>query len=586
MKRGRIWKALVASATVIALAAACTPAQTGSDGGLSEDSGLTIAQTQSFYSYNDRTSTTTAGANTTVLYMTRGAFNYYDDDLEVVEDPSYGTYEVISESPLTITYTINDDVAWSDGVAVDAADVLLQWAATSTSLNSETVNFDAHQTGLDLVTSVPEISEDGKSITLVYDEPFADWLNNITRATVPAHITASRALDIEDPTEAKQALITAVQERDETALAAIAEFWNTGFNFTSLPEDEGLYLSNGPYIISEFVENQHLTLVRNETYAGDLVPELDSITLRYYADPLGQVQALDNGEVDLINPQSTVDVIQALDDVDGIEVLTGVEGTYEVITLTMNNEGPFSAAGHGGDDERAAAVRTAFFKAVPRELILDNLIRPLNEDLEPRNSLTMPTDSPFYAELAEGNGLQETYGEYDPEGAKEILDGLGITEPVEVTFMYFGSNVRRQNTVALVQEQAEAAGFDVVLDGDDDMGNRLGGGSYDITIFGMSAMTTSVLSTAVTYQSDAGSNFNGYSNPQADDLFVRLGTATDEEDQRELLLELEQLIVADAPALPLYQWPGVVAWDDSFSGFSPISVQPNLFWNFWEWSTN
>lgn len=585
MKFGRMGAASTACILAGALLAACTPAQNDPSGGLSEETTMRVAQTQSFYSYNDRTSTTTAGANSTVLYLTRGAFNYYDDSLEIVEDSSYGTYDLVSESPLTITYTVNDDVVWSDGVAVDAADLLLQWAATSTALNSDAVNFDAHQTGLDLVTSVPEISDDGKSITLVYDEPFADWRNNITRATVPAHITASRALDIEDAAEAKEALITAIQDGDETALSAIAEFWNTGYNFTSLPEDDGLYVSSGPYIISEFVENQFLTLIRNESYAGDLVPELDTITLRYYADPLGQVQALDNGEVDLINPQSTVDVIQALEDVDGIELLTGVDGTYEVITLTLNNEGPFAAAGNGGDADRAAAMRAAFFKAVPRELIVDNLIKPLNEDTEPRNSLTMPTDSPFYDELADGNGLAEAYGSYDPEGAKQILEGLGITEPVDVTFMYFGSNVRRQNTVALVQEMAEAAGFNVIPDGDDDMGNRLGGGSYDVTIFGMSAMTTSVLNTAVTYQTGAGSNFNGYSNPEVDALFAQLGTTTDEDEQRSLLLELEQAIVVDAPALPLYQWPSVVAWNDSFAGFSPISVQPNLFWNFWEWSS-
>ena len=44
----------------------------------------------------------------------------------------------------------------------------------------------------------PEISDDGKSLTLTYTKPFADWAVDMFMY-VPAHITAEKALGLSDP---------------------------------------------------------------------------------------------------------------------------------------------------------------------------------------------------------------------------------------------------------------------------------------------------------------------------------------------------------------------------------------------------
>ena len=109
--------------------------------------------------------------------------------------------------------------------AVDAADMMLQWAALSGALNTvegdaverdpETgapaesaggqVFFDGQTPGMSLVSETPEISDDNKSITLVYDKPFADWEDAFDTGA-PGHATAMKALNISDPQEAKDAL--------------------------------------------------------------------------------------------------------------------------------------------------------------------------------------------------------------------------------------------------------------------------------------------------------------------------------------------------------------------------------------------
>ena len=186
-----------------------------------EGSSISVAWNQAFYSYNPDTSFGNATANANIVYMSNSGFNYYNNEPALVRDESFGTYEIVSEDPLTVQYTINDDTQWSDGTEVDAADMLLAWVANSGVLNTpdfdpseftdpdtgeftdeyptDVVFFDGSiGSGLELVSQTPEI--DGKTITLVYDDFFVDW-ELVFDVGMPAHITAGKALEIEDPAE-------------------------------------------------------------------------------------------------------------------------------------------------------------------------------------------------------------------------------------------------------------------------------------------------------------------------------------------------------------------------------------------------
>ena len=62
--------------------------------------------------------------------MDVGGFTYFDADLNLINNDQFGTCTIESLDPLTITYRINEGVTWTDGVQVDAADMLLYWALT------------------------------------------------------------------------------------------------------------------------------------------------------------------------------------------------------------------------------------------------------------------------------------------------------------------------------------------------------------------------------------------------------------------------------------------------------------------------
>lgn len=561
-----------------------------------EDSTVTVAWNQPFYSYNGNTSFGNATANNNIIYSTNSWFNYYNDVPELVQDTSFGSYELVSEDPLVVTYTVNEGVVWSDGTPVDAGDLLLVWAANSGVLNdgdfdpseftdpdtgeftedypTDVVFFDgAIGAGLERVVETPELGDDGRSITLTYDSQFVDWELAFPQG-LPAHVVAKNALGIEDNAEAEDALIAAIQDDDREALAAISSFWNSGFNFSEMPSDPELVLATGPYVITDFVADQYIELTANEAYVGDHTPQVQTVTVRFIPDPLAAVQALENGEVDIIQPQATADVADALAAIDGITVLGGYEGTYEHIDLQFDQ----SKSGHFNNP----LIREAFLKTVPRQQIVDNLIVPLQPDAEVRNSQMFLPGAEGYDEAVETNGMAE-FTEPDIEGAIALLAEAGVTNP-EVCILYATNNPRRVNEFALIQASAAQAGFNVTDCGSPQWGGLLGtAGAYDASFFGWQSTSLGVTNASANYRTGGINNLNFYSNSEVDDLLSELDTTFDTERQIEIQLEIDRLLMEDFYGLTIFQFPSTAAYSDRVTNISPSTLAPTIFWNIWEW---
>jgi peptide/nickel transport system substrate-binding protein len=566
------------------------------ESGLDEGTSVSAAWNQAFYAYNGNTSYGNATANANIIYLTNPGFNYYNNVPELVTNDSFGTYELVSEDPLTVAYTIADGVEWSDGTPIDAADLLLSWAANSNAFNDpdfdpsefqdpetgaitedfpeDQVYFDGGGSGLDLVDEVPEISNDGKTVTLVYSEPHVDWQVQFD-IDLPAHVVAGEALGIDDPAEAKQALIEAIQNNDAADLAPIANTWNTAFNFTEMPENEALVVSSGPYTISEFVADQYITLKANENYTGDLKPNIEELTIRFIGDPLAAVTALENGEVDVISPQSTTDVVEALEAVDGVEIIKGLEGTYEHVDLQFDQ----SKSGHF-DDQR---IREAFLKTIPRQQIVDTLIKPIiGDEAIVRNSQLFVPGAEGYDEAVAANG-SDAYTDVDIEGAQALLAEAGVENP-EVCMLFDSENPRRVNEFAIIQESAAQAGFNVTDCSDAGWGGLLGTpGAYDASLFGWQSTGLAVTEPRANYVPDGINNLNYYENEEVTALFDELGGTFDQAEQIRILTEVDAHLWADAYGVTIFQFPAVTGVKSTITGVDPSILAPTIFWNAWDW---
>ena len=596
---------LAAGASVAAAAmvlTACTPPGGNDEEGGSDDSIVNVGWNESFRSMNTMTANGNAVSNAILTYMMNDNFGYYDGDLEV-QDGALGSVEQVSEDPLKVKYTFNDDAKWSDGTPVDAADLALTWAGTSANFNTvesnnaddgsvkendaKTVYFDSSTAGSALIKDFPEISDDGKEITFEYSKPYADWQTEFGVGAdgvgVPAHIVAKKALGVDDAAEGKQAILDAIKDKDTEALSKISNTWNTGFDFTSMPDDEDLLVHSGPYKMTDFVEGQYVTLELDDNYSGPLKPKVNTVTVRYNGDPMAMVQAIENGEVDVTQPQATADVLSAAEGLDGVTVDAADGATYEHVDFTFDNKGSFDPASYGGDEDTAKKVRQAFLKTVPRQDIVDKIIKPLNENAQVRDSFTQAPGSPMYDGIVEGNGMKDLES-VDIDGAKKLLEDAGVDSP-SVRVMYDNTNSRRQQEFQLIKESAEKAGFKMEDVGDVNWGTRLGDGTYDVSLFGWQSEGTGVTDTDANYRTGAQNNYGGYSNEKTDKILDKL-LVSSEDEQEDLSTQLEKQLTEDAFGAPIFQFPELTIYRDSISNVKSTSVSPTMFWNYWEWEVN
>lgn len=603
LEEGILRRITMASAVVaLLLLAGCT---TGSQ--LVDGSSVTVAVAESFTSYNPNTGYGSAVAtNPSVVAATNSSFASYDATLELVPDESFGSYELVSERPLTVRYTIAPGVRWSDGVEVDAADLLLSWAANSTSLNDagfdpaeyidqgtgmfsdgfplDVVYFDGFTgNALQHVTQTPQVSDDARSITLVFDEYVADW-QLLFGVGVPAHVVARQALTVDgekitDAAEAKAAIVDAIEQRDESRLARLSRTWNTAFNFTETPKDRELLVSNGPYTISEIVAGDHLTLVANPEYRGEHSPRIAEITVRFISDPLQAVRGLENGDVDVIAPQATAEVVGALEEISGIRVMHGVDGAYEQLELQ------FDGGASGAFDD--PLVREAFLHVVPRESIVDELVRPVQADAEPRLShVFMPGEAGYDDAVPLRDAAR--FDGVDVKAATTLLAQAAASDPSlaspTVCILFDPANPRRLAEFQLIQASAAPAGFQVTDCSTGDWQELLGvPAAYDAALYGLRVRNLSVATVESRLRTGSSLNFSHYSNATVDAMLDELARGVTAGERRELLAAIDARLWADSFGMPLYQFPVVTAVSERVDGVRRAPFAATVLGNPWEW---
>lgn len=572
----------------------------GSGGGLKSSKSINVSFNQPFFSANSNTDHGNATANNNILYMMNDSFTYYNPDLKHVPNNSFGTMKKISSKPLKVQYKLADTAKWSDGTPVTAADMLLNWAAQSTHFNTvsadkgvnkagnpkkqsgKNVFFESSDPGLQLVKKMPKVSDDNKTVTVKYSKPFVDWKDELTDAGVPAHVVARHALGVKDAKKGNDAIMKALKSNDKKKLSKIANFWNTGFDFKSTPKDMSVAMGDGPMKLKSYKKDQYITLEKNKNYKGSHKPKLDKITVRYEGKPMSAVQALDNGEVDMIQPQSTNDVLKATKKLKKVKYKTGDDATYEHIDFAMNNKGPFDPKAYGGDKDKARMVRQAFLDTVPRKQMVNKLIEPLKPGAKVRDSFTTTPGAPGYDQIAKANKMSST-DKVDIDKAKSLLKKAGKSHP-KVRVMTDKNNSRRQQEYQLIAESAKKAGFKMVNASSPDWGELLTQTSkYDMALFGWQSTSTGVSESVANYITGGQNNYYGYSNKKVDKWLKELQVSTSQDQATDLLKKVERQLVKDAFGDTIFQFPQLTAWNKKVQNASTMTLAPTNYWNFWRW---
>ena len=524
-----------------------------------------------FLSYNGLQSNTYTTYNSAVVDRMFSSFWYFGTDGSIIPNKDFGTYEKTSDDPLTVKYTISDDAKWSDGTPVTAGDFIFHWAA-----NNDTVKAEGSETPLfdsisfeqgKYIPEAPEGEADGKEFTVTYPEPYADWEILISTA-LPAHIVAKEAgMSFEE-------LVTAAKEKDVEALTPAAEFWNDGWDFSpgELP-DASLVPSMGPYKFKDggWQAGQSITLEANPEYWGT-PPATKELVLRF-ADPKTHVQALQNGDLDVIEPQATVDTLQQLEGLgDDVNVQTGDQLTWEHVDYNR---------GEGSVFADSPELREAFALCLPRQQIVDNLIKPIYADAQVMNAREVFPFQENYQEVVD-EAYPEEMDEPNIEKAKELVEKSGVSTPT-VRLGYQAGNQRRTETVALIKSSCDQAGFDV-QDANSPVFFKevMPAGDYDAALYAW-AGSGQKASGANIYQSDGAQNQQSYNNPEVDAAWDKLATSLDENEQLEQVKTIEKLLWEDFQAIPLYAHPGLVGHKADVANVRDTAAQSGALWNVEQW---
>lgn len=524
-----------------------------------------------FLSYNGLQSNTYTTYNSAVVDRMFPSFWYFGTDGSIIPNEDLGTYEKTSDDPLTVKYTINDDAKWSDGTPVTAGDFIVHWAA-----NNDTVKAEGSETPLfdsisfeqgKYIPEAPEGEADGKEFTVTYPEPYADWEILINTA-LPAHIVAKEAgMSFEE-------LVTAAKEKDVEALTPAAKFWNDGWDFSpgELP-DASLVPSMGPYKFKDggWQAGQSITLEANPEYWG--TPAATKELVLRFADPKTHVQALQNGDLDVIEPQATVDTLQQLEGLgDSVNVQTGDQLTWEHVDYNR---------GEGSVFADSPELREAFALCLPRQQIVDNLIKPIYADAQVMNLREVFPFQDKYQEVVDAAYPKEM-DEPNIEKAKELVEKSGVSKPT-VRLGYQAGNQRRTETVALIKSSCDQAGFDV-QDANSPVFFKevMPAGDYDAALYAWAGSGQKAIGANI-YQSDGAQNQQSYNNPEVDAAWDKLATSLDENEQLEQVKTIEKLLWEDFQAIPLYAHPGLVGHKADVANVRDTAAQQGALWNVEQW---
>ncbi|WP_353987577.1 ABC transporter substrate-binding protein [Ruicaihuangia caeni] len=551
--------------------------------------------------------------------------------MEIVSDDPFAVRYVLDERatwsdgvPVTAADLLLEWAANSGAVnerGLDRADAIdSESGEPLPGLEDDAVFFDpAPNSPLRQASRTPQlVDDDDRAFTLIWDEPFADWEFALA-PSVPAHVVAHLALDAEiattdaaaaaaqrvadailavaapavaeppaDDSDASGASDASDASDDDVAgkrgtddasaeLASIARAWNTGFDLRGdggTSDADPIFVSSGPYRVSS-VSGGVATLVANREYRGDRRPGVETIELRAAGDPLESVHALGAGEVDVIAPAPSREILDALDALDGVEVVTGLDGMFEHLDFRF-------AKSRNGDIERPE-LRRAILSLLSSKSLLDAKDSGAPPGAVQRDSFVLAPGQRGYDAAVDGTAEARPEPQKASRVKRELADA-GIVDP-ELCVLFDPANPRRSAEFEHVRATLSPAGIRVTDCSDPDWIEVIGDpGVWDAALFGWRATNPGVtgLSTRL-HSTEGASNFSYYADDEVDRLLGELHAATDDGDRRDLLVAIDERLWDDAYGVPLYQYPALVAHTDAVSGVTPSPLPQGLLWNAWQW---
>lgn len=372
---------------------------------------VTVAISSTFATLDPALISTTHMAH---VYGNMGS-NFYRTDANGVLQYDLGENMEKSEDGLTYTFTIKEGLKWSDGEPLTAEHFVygikraIGYGPDNAYTKKNLVNFIAGaEEAANAAMDVADMTNVG--VTALDDTTF-----QVTLSTPCPYFERIFSSNVTSPMRPDFAL-----EHDSS--------WSVN----------GIYPSSGPMVLESISPEEEAVLVKNENYWDAENVTLEKATFVVMTDSTAQVNAFRTGDIDIAMSVPS-------------EVATNAEYESNIVMpekyvsnyFVLINSGP-KAQVEALKDEN---VRKALALAIDKDTMLNILGGKANVRLDGY--------IPYGFEGVDGNDFRDekSYGEFNLEEAKALMEAAGYNENNHLKFEYLYSNSQFHADVAQILQQ-------------------------------------------------------------------------------------------------------------------------------------
>jgi len=438
-----------------------------------------------------------------------------------------------SPDALTYTFHLRKDVTWHDGQPFTAEDAKFTY---DTIMDPKTKT--VRKTNYEQVKAFTVVDPSTFQVTL--KQPFCPFLTSMTNGLVPKHLLQNSADINTDPFGTKSPVGT------------------------------------GPYKFSEWVKDDHVTLVANPNYWGG-APKIQQWIMKIVPNATVVAQQLKTGDVDAsgIEPKDLADMEKQ----QNVNITKYYGRTYDFIGYNVTN--PLF------QDKR---VRQAFTYALNRDVFIQKILfgqgQPINSSEVPINWAYDPNLPKYPFDPTKAKSLMKEAG-WAP-GPDGILQKGGV--PFKFTLITNSGNTVREQIVTIAQQQLKDIGVSVapqLMEWNAFLDKVTKNHQFDACVLGWAGLGPDPDQRSLWHSSQIkdGLNFIGYNNPEVDKLLDQARTlpGCDQQTRKDLYYQFQQILADEQPYTFLYNGKSLAVVNKRLQG-THITAYGGLFWQLNKWT--
>jgi len=469
----------------------------------------------------------------------------------------------VSADGLTITWHLKPCLFWSDGQPLTSADVKFTWQ-----VETDPGNAVYSRAGYDQITSID--TPDDNTAVLHFAKLYPPWQTLFTSGPnnqgnlQPEHLLKGKTGLEKEP-------------------------------FVHWPT-----VASGPFVITDWVAGDHLTMLPNPNYWRGL-PKLDQIQLKFVPNPETALAALKTGDVDYVPDfaESDIATLSALEPAIHLRVDAGPEFEHYFFNLGVKGTAAGQSDLDGPCPFKDLNVRKAMILGIDRETIVKTLLS---------GKTTVPASLWPNSYWYNTNLIPEAY---DPTAAAALLDKAGYKpdpanngirhgmcngKDTKLSFSFETTDKQlRKDMAVAVQGMLAKIGVEfkpIFTPSGTFFGNYASGANMATGKYDMAGYTTGfypdpyndnfLCSSVVSNQNQGGSNNYHICDPALDKLFQDGNASVDPAARKTAFDAIQKYQFDNALMIPMYARANIMGYVDRFV-LPPTSVIGGMLGDTFDW---